>query len=88
LKSDTSNAYSADLAQVAALPLTVGDDVVTSVLSLTSSETKCWLDDLNCPATSAILGDSDEAIIFRVSRDLPRHLDNRDLRPNLDDCKR
>ena len=43
MKADTSNANSADLAQVAALPLTVGDDGVTRVLLLTSRETKRWI---------------------------------------------
>jgi 8-oxo-dGTP pyrophosphatase MutT (NUDIX family) len=43
LKADSSNARSTDLAQVAALPLTVGDDGVTRVLLLTSRETKRWI---------------------------------------------
>jgi 8-oxo-dGTP pyrophosphatase MutT (NUDIX family) len=43
LKADISNTHSADLAQVAALPLRVGDDGVTRVLLLTSRETKRWI---------------------------------------------
>lgn len=43
MKASTSDKRAAEFAQVAALPLTVGDDGVARVLLLTSRETKRWI---------------------------------------------
>src|SRR5580692_251543 len=43
MKADLSNRQIVEFAQVAALPLTVGDDGITRVLLLTSRETRRWV---------------------------------------------